>query len=286
MSVWGDIAEFVNRLGSEPGPSELRTVIDRLASEPGPSELRAAIEGLGSLGGGTPAAKKDADKKKAKKKTDTLTAKEIEQDIAKDPWSQLGQALVSQYQAAEAPAAALASGSQGPTAQEGAAASALSSLGLSPTSSAAQWLNSQMQAAQETAAPVQAAMNAYGAQYSAEAGPITQALLNYAQANQLEVATAPEQGWLNALASHVTSNLSYYGSIPKAAVATLPPAVAAALEQSGGYPGSSSAGLVPLQDIKTTGTTSTITNPNAGTAAAALSLGGNVPSSTGVSAGS
>lgn len=179
-----------------------------------------------------------------------------EHQIASGPWAQLGQALVSQYQQAETPTLNLVSGAAAPGAEAGAASSALASLGLAPNSSAGSWLSSQMKAADATAAPVDAAMRAEGAQYAAEAGPISKALADYGQANELALATAPENAWLSALASHVTSNLSYYGTIPTAAVQSLEadPAVITALQQSGGY-GGSTTGLTPLSSLKTPGIT-------------------------------
>lgn len=185
----------------------------------------------------------------------------IEQEIKAvdaSPWTKLGNALASQYQQEETPVAAAVSGATIPAAQQGAAASALSSLGLSPNSSAAQWLNSQTAAAQAQSAPVAQAMAQEGAQYAAEAGPITQAIMAYGEANALSDLTAPASGWLSALSSHITSNLSYYGDIPKAALGSLPPGVAEALKESGGYPGSTGAGTVPLQNINTSGPTSTV----------------------------
>lgn len=180
------------------------------------------------------------------------TAKAQENEIAQvnaSPWTQLGNALASQFQQAETPVAAAVGGQGIGTAQEGAAGQALSSLGLSPGSSAGAWLNSQTQAAQETAAPVSQAMAQEGAQYAAEAGPISKALQAYGQANALEVQTAPEASWLNALASHVTSNLSYEGVVPTASLPSLSPSVAKALQLSGGYIGTSGAGTTPVQNI-------------------------------------
>lgn len=177
----------------------------------------------------------------------------LEKQIAAGPWSQLGQALVKQYQEEETPTAAAVSGSTGPQAEKDAASQALASLGLSPSSGAGSWLSSQMGAANANAAPVQQAMAQEGAQYAAEATPISKALAAYGQSNELALATAPENAWLSALTSHVTSNLSYYGNIPSAAVSSIPAGVIEALQQSGGYPGaggSQGGGLTPLSSLK------------------------------------
>jgi hypothetical protein len=186
---------------------------------------------------------------KAKQQAQTKADEAEIAAVNASPWTQLSNALVSQYQQAETPVAAAVAGSGIGTAQEGAASQALASLGLSPNSSGGQWLASQTAAAQETAAPVAQAMAQEGAQYSAEAGPISKALDAYGQANALEIQTAPEASWLNALASHVTSNLSYEGVVPTAALSSLSPSVAKALQLSGGYLGTSGAGTTPVQNI-------------------------------------
>lgn len=211
--------------------------------------------------------------KEAAAQQQRATTKKDEAEIAAvnaSPWTQLGNALASQFQQAETPVAAAVSGSGIGTAQEGAASQALSSLGLSPGSSAGSWLAGQTAAAQQTAAPVEQAMAQEGAQYSAEAGPISKALQAYGQANALQVSTAPEASWLNALASHVTSNLSYEGVIPTAALPSLDPSVAKALQESGGYIGTSGAGTTPVQNVESNaqGGSKAIAN-----AAASLSAG-------------
>jgi len=95
-------------------------------------------------------------------------------------------------------------------------------------------------------------MNAEGQTYAQEAGPITQAITQWGADNAISEMTAPEQAWLSALGSHITSNLSYYGQVPAAAVSGLPASVTTALKESGGYPGSTGAGLIGLQSIGTT----------------------------------
>lgn len=174
------------------------------------------------------------------------------QQILNSPWTQLSNALVQQYQQATQPAVAAMSGSLTPGVVSNASGTALASLGLSPSSGAGQWLSSQEQAAAAATAPVAQAMQAQGAQYAAETGPISKAIAAYGQANALADITAPEQGWLSALASHVTSNLSYYGEIPKADIPTLQqePGLVQGLESAGGYAaGSAGSGLVPLNEL-------------------------------------
>jgi hypothetical protein len=203
--------------------------------------------------------------------------KDIEKEIASGPWAKLSESLVKQYQSDLAPVTAAVSGSTNAAGQAGAASQALASLDLAPNSSAGQWLESNLGAANANAAPVTAAMNAYGAQYAAEAGPITKALQAYGQANELEVSTAPEQSWLNALASHITSNLSYYGEVPEAAIGSIPSGIATALQQSGGYPNTSQSGLVPLNDLGTNSAGQTVAKGNASSALEQTNVGGTIP---------
>lgn len=177
------------------------------------------------------------------------------QAVQNSPWTQLSNALVKEYQSEETPVAAAVSGSQINQDEAGAANSALASLGLSSGSSAGSWLSAQTAAAQATAAPVSQAMAQEGAQYAAQEQPIENAINAYGQANALSEETAPEASWLNALASHVQSNLSYYGLVPSADVGaggSLSGGVATALKEAGGYGGSAGAGTTPIQDVQPT----------------------------------
>jgi hypothetical protein len=230
------------------------------------------------------------DPKKDEKKAPPISAaeqtKDIEKEISSGPWAKLSESLVKQYQEDLSPVTAAVSGATNATGQADAASQALGSLGLSPNSSAGQWFESQLGAANANAAGVTQAMNQYGAQYAAEAGPITKALQAYGQANELEVSTAPEQSWLNALASHITSNLSYYGEVPESAIGSIPSGVATALQQSGGYPGSTSSGLVPLSSLGTNAAGQTVAKSSASNALESTNIGGSVPTDSNSSAGS
>ena len=209
----------------------------------------------------------------AQKQSDATKAYEQQiQQVQNNPWTQMANSLANEAQSVFQQINPAASGSTGAQAQTDAANQALSSLGLSSGSSAGQWLKSQTQAAQATAAPVNAAMQAEGAQYAAEQGPITKAIQNWGEANAIQTMTAPESSWLNALASHVTSNLSYYGVVPTAALPSLSPDVAQALQASGGYGGTTGAGTVPIQNIVPSGTGGSKTGLKApaGNAGAAL----------------
>jgi hypothetical protein len=125
-----------------------------------------------------------------------------------------------------------------------------------------------------------------GAQYAAEAGPISKAVMAYGQANALSDITAPEASWLNALASHVQSNLSYYGLVPTASLGSLSPSVATALKLSGGYGGSAGAGTTPLQNVGPAAGGGTKAVKGAGSILAGNTVAGSIPGvSPGGSAG-
>ena len=208
-------------------------------------------------------------------------------EVAASPWTQLGNSLATQYQQAETPAASLISGAQTVPGQNTADQTALALLGESGTSPDAATLGAWAGAANAATAPVASAEAAQGAQYAAEAGPITKAIQAYGQANALSDETAPEASWLQALASHVTSNLSYYGEIPTADVGVLEqaPGVATALQQAGGYGGQTGSGLTPLQDVTVNNGKVSVAKQNAGTISPGTVATGTAPA-PGVSAGS
>lgn len=207
-------------------------------------------------------------------------------EVAASPWTQLGNSLATQYQQAEAPAASYVAGAQTVPGQNTADQTALALLGESGTSPDANTLSAWAGAANAATAPVAAAEAAQGSQYAAEAGPITKAIMAYGQANALSDETAPEASWLQALASHVTSNLSYYGEIPTADVGVLEqaPGVASALQQAGGYGGQTGSGLTPLQDVTVNNGKVSVTKNPSSISPGTVSTG-SVPAA-GVSAGS
>jgi hypothetical protein len=196
------------------------------------------------------------------------------QQIANSPWTTAANALTSTMNADLGAVAADTSGAASGQAVNAAASQGLGMLGLSPSSSAGQWLASQTAASQANAAPVQAALNAQSQTYANEAGPISRAISQWGQDNAIMNITAPEQAWLTALGSHASSLLSYYGAVPTAAIPSLPYSVAQALKESGGQPGSAGAGVTPVQNIVPGGGgTSKVATP-AGGAGGALSAYG------------
>ena len=219
-------------------------------------------------------------KGKGKPKVPKVTkAKQYEEEVQSSPMNQILQSVAHEYATAAAPAQAAASGSLTAPATQGAWAQALQSLaGASPVlgQTPSAWLGQNLATAAKTTAPLQAAMSAYGGAQAAAEGPILSNLTALGQGLGAEDVTAGASAWLNALASHVTSNLSYYGSLPAATVPSLPSSVLGALKASGGYPGGTSKGLVPLSDITTKGTTLKVKAPGAGVGS---TLTGSVPSS-------
>lgn len=225
-----------------------------------------------------------AAKKPKGKKKDTgpkvTKAKQYEEEVQSSPMNQILQSVAKEYATAAAPAQAAASGSLTAPATQGAWAQALQSLaGASPVlgQTPSAWLGQNLATAAKTTAPLQAAMSAYGGAQAAAEGPILSNLTALGQGLGAEDVTAGASAWLNALASHVTSNLSYYGSLPAATVPSLPSSVLEALKASGGYPGGTSKGLVPLSDITTKGTIPKV--KATGSTLTGSTLTGSVPSS-------
>lgn len=285
MGIWTDLATAIggtiNRGGADIWHAIQSTNPLTRTHEPAAPAAATAI-GEAVTGAGKAKTEKERPKRKkpaAKGETEAERQAAIEQAILRTPYAQASRALVEQYQEAQTVAQPLASGAATAPATQAAATEALALTGLSPQSSGGQWLSSALGAAQAASAPLTQAMAQYGQEYAQQALPVTQALANYGQANALEVMTAPEQAWMNALASHITSNLSYYGEIPKADVGSLQPYLVTALQKSGGY-GGGGTGLVPLSALKTTAATGKVTTPAAATTASgvsALGAGGTIP---------
>jgi hypothetical protein len=224
------------------------------------------------------AGKKAKTTKVTAKSTTPATADALEREIATGPYSKILGAVTQEFQPAEQAATAYASGNLTSAATQGAWAEALTALSGTPSTlgeTASAWLGQNLATEQKTTAPLTQAMAAQGAQLQAEQGPILQSLTNLGQGLTLEQATAPESAWLSALGSHITSNLSYYGTIPTAAVTSLPSGVAKALQESGGYGGGSS-GVIPVSSLTTKGSTAKATGTT-GLGGTALTGEGSVP---------
>jgi hypothetical protein len=150
-----------------------------------------------------------------------------------NPFEQLAQGLVSQLQAEQAPVEQAVSGADTAPATSNAVNQALADAGLSPGSSAGQWLNANVAQANQNDQPMAQAMQAYGQAYTQGQGKVDTALTQLGQSSDVGIQTAPEQTWLTDLASHIQSNLANYGQIPSGAAETLPPAILYYLQQSG-----------------------------------------------------
>jgi hypothetical protein len=224
--------------------------------------LVGGVEGLISGGGGDPkkAAKKGKGGESAAEKAAAAARARtaaLEKQVASSPWTVMADYTAQQYQQAAQAAQGLinpyAGGQNSQYAQEAGAATqnALALTGMG--GNAGSWLAQQQAAANAVTAPVQQAMGQEAGVYAKEAGPISNAVLAFGQANALSEITAPEMSWLNALASHITSNLSYYGEVPSAALPTFQanPALGTAIQQSGGYGGAGGAGLTPVANVPT-----------------------------------
>lgn len=234
----------------------------------------------------SPTATKKAPAKKVAASTTNKapTTSTLEKEIATGPFSKILQSVTSEYQPAEEASAAAASGSLTAPATQGAWAEALQSLSGTPAvigETPSAWLGQNLATSEKVSAPLTNAMNAYGTQLQAEQGPILQNLTALGQGLEEEVDTAPESPWLSALGSHITSNLSYYGTIPSAAVPSLPSGIATALQQSGGYGGGSS-GLIPVSSLTTKGATAKAGKTASGITGAALTGAGSIPGSSSV----
>jgi|ERR1700676_2662300 len=202
--------------------------------------------------------KKASTKGKAKSTAPTETPAQVQAAeqaaIANNPFNQMAQGLVKDEQALQAPMEnAMSGGLTGPGTSN-AVATALSAAGLSPGSPAAQWLNSNISQANAADAPMAQAMQQYGQAFGQGDQAFQQAIGNMGQANALANTVAPEQQWLQSLATHIQSNLNYYGTIPNWAVGSgsqaLPPALQYYLQQTGT---GQATGTTPLQNITVPG---------------------------------
>ena len=195
------------------------------------------------------------------------TTAQIEKEFANDPWSQLGAGLAKTLEEEQAPIEKAVSGQDTGSQDKVAMSAAMTTLGLSPGSGAAQWLNSNIATANKADQPMQAAMAAYGKAYETGQKGVDTALTNMGQMNKLGVKTAPYQTWLQDIDQHIQSNITYGQVVPSWAQ-SLPDALKYYLAQSGG---TSSSGTMPLTSL---------TYPGSKNAGPSGSLAGVAPGST------
>jgi hypothetical protein len=187
------------------------------------------------------------------KKTPTTSAEtqaEEGQIADQNDFNTLAQGLVTQDQQLQVPVGQAIGGELTGPATSSAESQALAAIGLSPTSSASSWLNSEIAQGNANDSPMTQALNAYQQAYSAGQGVIDQAITNVGEGNQLGVATAAEQPFLNQLSSHLGSE-QYY-TIPSDVASQLSPALQTALANAGFLgvtapkaPASATLGLAP-----------------------------------------
>ena len=278
MGIWDDIAHAVTgipsaayHIGSDVGKGVATVGNIVLGREGGPTTDPAAIAAKGAAKARP--AKKAAGSTAPTSTPTTLTA------LDEESLNKLMATLPTQYKAAESASTAAASGSLTTTAVKGAWSEALQTLAGTPAvlgQTPSAWLGQNLATAKTVDQPLTSAMSAYGNVLQSQQTGILKNIEALGLGNQLGETTAPENAWLGALGSHITSNLSYYGTVPTAAVSSLPSSVIKALQASGGYPGSTAKGLTPLGSLTTKGTTPTVKK---GTTAAS-STAGTVPTAT------
>lgn len=188
------------------------------------------------ISGPPSAAKETSDKKKDPKKAEKRDPKKTAASTEPDPYANLAKSLVGQLQSEQAPIEAAISGALvGPSA-ESAEKIAEEATGISPSSATGQWMQQQVAKGAQETSPLMQALSAYGSAYGAGQVTVDQALMNMGQANDAAVNTAPEQTWLNAIASHVGTTGSGYYSVPENISKQLEsqyPGVAQALQSAG-----------------------------------------------------
>ena len=240
-------------------------------------------KGIWHLGGPGAPAKKAPPKKKNKKAATVpkeTIVKAYEQAIETGPYAKIEQETAKEFAPAFQAANQYASGAEGAAATTGAYSQALEALSgaqaatggttapikvggvtLPGTAEVAQntpksWLASSLGAAAAVDAPVTQAMAGYGAAQEKFLPSVLSALNAMGQGEELGVATATGNAWLNALISHVSSNLAYYGVVPSAAVSAIPSPVAEALKAAGGPAGGT--GVASLTTLTTKGPVATV----------------------------
>lgn len=202
-------------------------------------------------------AKSTAKKKKAPATTSTSpsevpTQADLNAALQNSPWGKLGAAISGDLSGAVQPSEVAMAGGLTAPAEAQAANTALGALGLSPNSSASQWLNSQIKAANAADDPMTQAMQAYEGAFAQGETGVEKALTNMGGANEAFIESAPMTDWLQMITQHIGSNLNYYGYAPESAIGGLPAAIQVALAESGPGgapgPGSETVGQIKLPE--------------------------------------
>ena len=223
MGFWDDIAKT---LAGALNPANIAKNIGAT------TEITSGKEhyNAGGAPSAMPAKKSSKSKKKSTSKSTAETAAQAEEQLANSPWSQIGQALVTQLQQEQAPVEAALSGALTQPAEQSALNTAMEAAGVAPGSASSAWVKGEAALGQQEADPLQAALASYGTAYAAGQQGVDQALTNLGQANQTAINTAPESEWLNQIAQHPGAD---WYVVPPTVASSLPPAVAQALQQAG-----------------------------------------------------
>lgn len=176
---------------------------------------------------------KSAPKKADPKKKTTAKKKTTDAPAQGDAFEQLAKSLVGELQEEQAPIEAAISGSLTGPAAATAEGIADSAVGVSPDSATGQYMANLVGKGQQQSDPLTEALGAYGLAYGASQVGVDQALLNMGAANDAAVNDAPEDAWLNAIASHIGTTQSGYYSVPENIAKALPAPVAQALQGAG-----------------------------------------------------
>lgn len=176
-----------------------------------------------------------------------------EKAIATGPFAKIEQSTAAELAPAFSAAQSYVSGAQTPAAVSGAFSQALGDLRGAPGLSAtpASWMAQALAAGQQAAAPLTAAERGLAAARASYEPGIAAELAAVGQGNEAAVMTAPENAWLQAIASGIESHMSYYTRVPKGAVTGLPAAVGKALAGLGGITGGATS--VPITELTSKG---------------------------------
>jgi hypothetical protein len=226
----------------------------------------------------TKAAKSKSAEEKAKAEA-KAQEKAWKKAIEASPFTKLMDVAGQQYKGAEKAAQSMASGATGQAATTGAFTQALQELAKTPATigeTPGQWLSQNLAVGQQVTAPLTAAMAAYGKAQGAAQGPINAALSAMGQGEALGLMTAPTDAWLNALASHVLSNMGYYGEVPTAISGSLPSSIGTAIKEYGGEAGTTA--TVPATELTTRGPYALIPRSKTGKVDITTSASGVTPS--------
>jgi hypothetical protein len=210
------IGPLSNRVGGMGPPPKAKTP---------PPKGKGKGKGKGGGGGTVTKAQEKKDIAAAEKKTKadkTQAAETADYNaIQNNPYTKEENAIGNLLTAEDPQISSAIGGGYTQAATQSATSQALADAGLSPDSSAGQWLNANLAQANANDAPMAAAMNAYQNAFTGGQTGVGSALTNEAGANALAMQTAPEQGALTQLQNRQNYNAIYgaganYSNLPTA----------------------------------------------------------------------